>query len=342
MFPKDIADVWAERPLYFKGRYEHAGSGTVTLSGYAAGKPYKQTLNVTLPEENAGNAALASMWARAKVDRLMREDYLGAQQGNMKKELQDEITDTALKYHIMSQFTSFVAVDETSHVDKSGKTIVVPTEMVDGVSREMTLGEPRQPSFGGKHKTQRMAANLRMQAANPYLSPYSKSANNYFSAVAAPMPLIAHSHAGGAGAASAPPPPVSLQSMGFAGKSTAGEATASSDANVRGTLFHKEKSEESLKKADKPTEAKVGSNKISAKLASLLESRKDASSEIKVMIDLTKTDKETIAELKKAGFKIDSIDGAKKRAIGKIKGKDVWRLAKLAAVSVIDVAPQDS
>jgi hypothetical protein len=138
--PREIFDVWAQRPLYFKGRYEEAGSSTVTLSGYAAGKPYKQTLNVVLPETNEKNSALGSIWARAQIDKLMREDLIGAQRGVMKKELQDEVTDIALKHHIMTQFTSFVAVDESSKVTPGSKTIVVPTNMVDGVSRRESLG----------------------------------------------------------------------------------------------------------------------------------------------------------------------------------------------------------
>lgn len=160
--PKEVFDVWAQRPLYFKGRYEEPGSSTVTLSGYAAGKPYKQTLNVVWPETNEKNSALGSIWARAQVDKLMREDLLGAQRGTMKKELQDEVTDIALKHHIMTQFTSFVAVDESSKVTPGNKTIVVPTDMADGVSRLETVAGnaiagkvlvmPMQPSlqsFGG-------------------------------------------------------------------------------------------------------------------------------------------------------------------------------------------------
>ena len=139
--PRDIFDVWAQRPLYFKGRYEEPGSTTVTLSGFVAGKPYTQTIKVVLPEKELANPALGSIWARAQVDKLMREDLFGAQRGNMKKELQEEITDIALKHHIMTQFTSFVAVDESSKVKPGDKQIVVPVEIPNGVDRRATVGE---------------------------------------------------------------------------------------------------------------------------------------------------------------------------------------------------------
>ncbi|MBY0358940.1 MAG: VIT and VWA domain-containing protein [Candidatus Obscuribacterales bacterium] len=142
VFPHDISDVWAERPLYFKGRYTAPGAGTITLTGYAGGKPYKQELPVNFPAKQSANEVIKPVWARAKVDRLMSEDWFGAQQGQVNKELKDEIVKTALDYHIMTQYTSFVAVEE-KRVTKNGevKQIVVPVELPEGVSRKMTIGD---------------------------------------------------------------------------------------------------------------------------------------------------------------------------------------------------------
>lgn len=148
VYPHNISDVWAEKPLYIKGRYLKPGAGTVTISGFAGGKPYSQKLSVNLPEENKANAVIAPIWARAKVDRLMSEDWFGAQAGNPNEELRDEIVQTALDHHIMTQYTSFVAVDE-SRVTKGGadKTVPVKVEVPDGVSREHATGEPGKTDF---------------------------------------------------------------------------------------------------------------------------------------------------------------------------------------------------
>lgn len=153
VFPKNVCDVWAQKPLYFKGRYTKPGSGTVTLSGYSQGEPYSRSIKVTFPESNLANSGIASIWARAKVDRLMSEDFSGAQTGNMNPELKNEITATALDYHIMTQFTSFVAVEE-KYVTEGGKSklIAVPVEMPDGVSHEAVFGNEsvrRVASVGG-------------------------------------------------------------------------------------------------------------------------------------------------------------------------------------------------
>lgn len=148
VFPKEPADLWAQRPLYFTGRFLKPGSGKVILSGYSAGKPYRQELNLEFPAKQDTNEALPSIWARAKVERLMSEDWLGMQTGSINKELKDEITDTALKYHIMSQYTSFVAVEEESKTS-GGKAKLVPVKVETAQSTEMAEQHPItiQPSW---------------------------------------------------------------------------------------------------------------------------------------------------------------------------------------------------
>jgi Ca-activated chloride channel family protein len=141
VLPSAVSDVWAERPLYIKARYTTPGAGTVTLSGFAGGKPYKQTLPVTLPERESQNQVLGAVWARAMVDHLMQQDWPGVQSGNLKQELQSEIIRLALKHHLMTQYTSFVAVDD-SHETTGGKpeTKLVPVAVPDGVSRQHAVG----------------------------------------------------------------------------------------------------------------------------------------------------------------------------------------------------------
>lgn len=141
VYPKEVSDVWAERPLYFKGKYTAPKAGTITLTGFAQGKPYKQTIKVDFANQNLNNPGVPSLWARAKVDRLMSEDWFGAQQGTVNKEIKDEIVATALKHHIMTQYTSFVAVDNSRKTDgdKATKTDV-PIEMPDGVSEQGIFG----------------------------------------------------------------------------------------------------------------------------------------------------------------------------------------------------------
>ncbi len=180
VFPKELADVWAQKPLYITGRYLNPGAGTVELTGFQQGKPYSQKLPVTFPESNTANEGIASVWARAKVDRLMSQDWSGAQQGQLNQELKDEIIATALEHHIMTQFTSFVAVEEKT-VTKGGEsqTVTVPVEMPDGVSREGVFGDSSDTGLSPHRRMRTGAAHGGMRSLGGF-APAPASSSSWY------------------------------------------------------------------------------------------------------------------------------------------------------------------
>src|SRR5438552_9956544 len=141
VFPTAPSDVWDRRPLIVHARYRQAGEGQVVLSGFRQGKPDKQVIDVTLPARATGNGALASMWARARVDDLMWRDLAGLQSGNFPEALREEIVQVALAHRLMTQFTSFVAVEDRV-VNEGGtqRTVTVPVEMPQGVRYDGIFG----------------------------------------------------------------------------------------------------------------------------------------------------------------------------------------------------------
>ena len=72
----------------------------------------------------------------------MDRDLMGIQRGNPQKEVKEEIIKVALSHKIMTQFTSFVAVEEAVvTVDGKPTKVTVPVEMPEGVSREGVFGQ---------------------------------------------------------------------------------------------------------------------------------------------------------------------------------------------------------
>jgi Ca-activated chloride channel family protein len=142
VYPKDVSDVWAHRPLFVQARYAEAGRGRVVLRGFRQGEPYEQALDVELPERSRAHAALASMWARARVDDLMSRDLRALQSGEFPEALREEVVEVALAHRLLTQFTSFVAVEEKI-VNEGGlqRTVTVPVEMPQGVTYEGVFGE---------------------------------------------------------------------------------------------------------------------------------------------------------------------------------------------------------
>ena len=73
----------------------------------------------------------------------MSQDWAGAQQGEMKPEIRGQVTQLGLDYRLMTQFTSFVAVeDRVVTTQGTPQRIEVPVEMPEGVSYEGVFGEP--------------------------------------------------------------------------------------------------------------------------------------------------------------------------------------------------------
>ena len=141
VFPVRHADLWAERPLIVHARYRRAGSGQVVLTGFQRGKPYRQVLPVTLPERAEEHGAIASIWARAKVDELASQDLGAMQSGRFPEPLKEQIVRVALAHRLLTPFTSFVAVEDRV-VNQGGEsvTVRVPVEMPDGVRYEGIFG----------------------------------------------------------------------------------------------------------------------------------------------------------------------------------------------------------
>ena len=147
VYPQRIPDLFGAKPVIVTGRYTQPGSGTIRLKGDMAGSPYTREIQVTLPETMALHDVLPSLWARARIDSLMSEDYYGVQRGSMRGDLRNIITQLGMEFRLMTQFTSFVAVEETIVTDGGRlRRIDVPVEVPKGVDRNFAYGNAGGPT----------------------------------------------------------------------------------------------------------------------------------------------------------------------------------------------------
>jgi len=148
VYPQRLPDLFSGQPVIITGRYTQAASGTVRLKGTRAGGPFSRDIPVTFSGGTPPFEALAGFWARRRIDDLMSQDWLGLQQGTMKPEIKEQITQLGLDYRLMTQFTSFVAVEDRI-VTKDGKPqrVEVPVEMPEGVSHEGVFGDQKRDAM---------------------------------------------------------------------------------------------------------------------------------------------------------------------------------------------------
>ena len=113
------------------------------MSGRAAGKPWTQRISVDFSKADSKDGeGLPSAWARQKIEYLSNTSADEQVSGESTKDLQEQITQVALGYHLMSPYTSFVAVEPTVvNIGGQQKTVEVPVEMADGVSYKGIFGD---------------------------------------------------------------------------------------------------------------------------------------------------------------------------------------------------------
>ena len=112
VYPKRPPDLFSAKPLFITGRYSGAASGAIRLRGKTAGGEFQREIQIDLPETEPRHDALASLWARTRIDDLESQDYRGLQAGEARKDVEEEITRLGLDYRLMTQFTSLIAVGD--------------------------------------------------------------------------------------------------------------------------------------------------------------------------------------------------------------------------------------
>lgn len=129
VYPKAIPDLFSAKPVILSGCYTGGGAGVIRLKGRMSGQDFAREIPVNLPETEARHDVLAALWARRRIDDLMGQDMSGMEAERMRADLRESITSLGLQYRLMTQFTSFVAIEDKIVTGGDGlRRVDVPTE----------------------------------------------------------------------------------------------------------------------------------------------------------------------------------------------------------------------
>ncbi|WP_053002624.1 VIT and vWA domain-containing protein [Kordia jejudonensis] len=127
--PSSIPDVFASRPILVFGKYKGDLNGKLIITGQQGTGIFKKEFSVANGMLSKDNKALRYLWARKKIERL--DDYRKHFGNNTKQ----QVIDLGLQYNLVTQHTSFVAVDhEVVNANGRRKTIQQPLPMPKNVS----------------------------------------------------------------------------------------------------------------------------------------------------------------------------------------------------------------
>lgn len=147
-FPSRIPDLYSGEPLVLAVK-SSTKSESLSISGMRENRPWRANLKI---ENGAVKSGISTLWARKKIRSLMDEMVMQADRGE--SNLQQQITDVALQYQLVSKYTSLVAVEERP-VEKAF------AENGDMDKAEKLLAQAQPPLFAGSSQTATPAEMIR-------------------------------------------------------------------------------------------------------------------------------------------------------------------------------------
>ncbi|MDH6592077.1 Ca-activated chloride channel family protein [Variovorax sp. TBS-050B] len=160
--PEALPDVLGERPVIVFGKWRGEARGRVIVEGRGPEGPYRRELKIE-PRMRQDTAALRTLWARHRIQSLSDQEALEG--GTAFKE---RITELGLKYSLLTQYTSFIAVDQVVRNAAPQNSVDVNQPLPQGVS-ELALGAevpstPEPETLGAIAVVLSMLAMLRRRA----------------------------------------------------------------------------------------------------------------------------------------------------------------------------------
>jgi Ca-activated chloride channel family protein len=134
--PPAVPDVLAERPVIVYGKWRGAQTGKITVSGVSGQGRYAQTFDLSAAAPRPENVAVRYLWARNRIAALSDFGF-----GEIAEPAKKEVTALGLRYNLLTQFTSFVAVAKTvRNTGAPASDVTQPLPLPQGVSNSAVGG----------------------------------------------------------------------------------------------------------------------------------------------------------------------------------------------------------
>jgi Ca-activated chloride channel family protein len=145
LFPSRIPDLYDGEPVVVAIKHSQLPD-EVTIEGKEGATPWKTTLSL---KQSTAREGLSVYWAREKIASLMNQE----RHGQDDSALRQAVLDVALPHHLVSKYSSLVAVDVTP-VRPTDKNLIghaMKTNLPDGQDYQAIFGLPRTATNGQLH-----------------------------------------------------------------------------------------------------------------------------------------------------------------------------------------------
>ncbi|HEV2666531.1 MAG TPA: VWA domain-containing protein, partial [Blastocatellia bacterium] len=136
--PGRLPDLFAQRPVILFGKWRGPVGGTLELRGRSGQGEYLTRVDVAGVQPDEANQALRYLWARSRIAELSDYGF-----GDPDADRVRDITSLGLKYNLLTQYTSFIAVREmVSNNQGPANDVEQPLPLPSGVSDMAVGSEP--------------------------------------------------------------------------------------------------------------------------------------------------------------------------------------------------------
>jgi len=105
VYPGSLADTFVGSRLAMVGRYRGSIRGNLRMTGTVRDSEISEQFSVSWSGDSHGEAFVARLWARARVDHLLQRIHIEG----YREEWRDEIVELSREYKFVTPYTSFLA-----------------------------------------------------------------------------------------------------------------------------------------------------------------------------------------------------------------------------------------
>jgi Ca-activated chloride channel family protein len=140
VYPQRPPDLFLRQPLLLFGRISHGHSGRLRLTARAGDQPYEA--NFAFDTSTASfHPGITTLWARQRVEDLVDQWRLSDE--DARAGIRATLIAHAIRYRLVTRFTSLVAVEEiVANPGGAPTTVPVATELPAGMQMEKVFGAP--------------------------------------------------------------------------------------------------------------------------------------------------------------------------------------------------------
>ena len=138
-----VPDLFAQRPIVVMGKFRGELAGSIEIEGLSAGGAVRLPIDVAQAVQAGGGETqgLKYLWARSRIAELGDYTRIGGSDDAVR-----QITALGLKYNLLTDYTSFIAVDKViRNPGGANRAVEQPSPLPEGVSELAVGAAPATP-----------------------------------------------------------------------------------------------------------------------------------------------------------------------------------------------------